>query len=186
MCSYRLVRKHWNQSINHTYFITTTNRSKEWGLVHIEMRVKVGWAANCEGNFRSPKRRVTIFWKAKIGHWMTNFHETKFMAPPTFFLSKAGRWDAVAGLIVEVMVQIWNHRRKLGWSPKKKKRSSAVNSTICVIFKPESGKILQPSRRWPFFFSEITPIFVYASGSVPLPPQSSLQPHLTVPLLLVN
>ena len=33
---------------------------------------------------------------------------------------------------------------------KKKKRSSPVNSTICVIFKPKSGKILQPSS---FFFS---------------------------------
>ena len=65
---------------------------------------------------------LPYFEKQKSGHWMTNFHETKFMAPPTFFSSKAGRWDAVAGLIVEATVQIWNHRRKLGWSPKKKKK----------------------------------------------------------------
>ena len=34
---------------------------------------------------------LPYFEKQKSGHWMTNFHETKFMAPPTFFLSKAGR-----------------------------------------------------------------------------------------------
>ena len=49
---------------------------------------------------------LPYFEKQKSGHWMTNFHETKFMAPATFFLSKAGRGDAVAGLIIEVMVQI--------------------------------------------------------------------------------
>ena len=30
---------------------------------------------------------------------------------------------------------------------KKKERSPPVSSTTCVIFKPKSGKILQPSRR---------------------------------------
>ena len=34
---------------------------------------------------------LPYFEKQKSGHWMTNFHETKFMAPPTFFSSKAGR-----------------------------------------------------------------------------------------------
>ena len=34
---------------------------------------------------------LPYFEKQKSGHWMTNFHETKFMVPATFFLSKAGR-----------------------------------------------------------------------------------------------
>ena len=34
---------------------------------------------------------LPYFEKQKSGHWMTNFHETKFMAPPTFSLSKVGR-----------------------------------------------------------------------------------------------
>ena len=57
---------------------------------------------------------LPYFEKQKSGHWMTNFHETNFMAPPTFFLSKAGRRVAVTGLIDEVRVQIRNQRRKLG------------------------------------------------------------------------
>ena len=65
---------------------------------------------------------LPYFEKQKSGHWMTNFHETKFMAPPTLFSSKAGWWDVVAGLIVEAAVQIRNQTRKLGWSPKKKKK----------------------------------------------------------------
>ena len=42
-------------------------------------------------NHLSLKLGLPYFEKQKSGHWMTNFHETKFMAPPTFFLSKAGR-----------------------------------------------------------------------------------------------
>ena len=34
---------------------------------------------------------LPYFEKQKSGHWMTNFDETKLMAPPTFILTKAGR-----------------------------------------------------------------------------------------------
>ena len=34
---------------------------------------------------------LPYFERQKSGHWMTNFPETKFMAPPTSFSSKAGR-----------------------------------------------------------------------------------------------
>ena len=40
---------------------------------------------------KSFKIGLPYFEKQKSGHLMTNFHETKFMAPPTFLLSKAGR-----------------------------------------------------------------------------------------------
>ena len=57
---------------------------------------------------------LPYFEKQKSGHRMTNFHETKFMASPTFFLRKAGRCVAVPDWIVEVWLRIRNLRRKLG------------------------------------------------------------------------
>ena len=41
--------------------------------------------------YEGTKLGLPYFEKQKSGHWMTDFHETRFMAPPTFFSSKAGR-----------------------------------------------------------------------------------------------
>ena len=90
---------------------------------------------------------LPYFEKQKSGHWMTNFHETKFMAPTTFFFIKSGTVRCGCRLDCRGNGADLKPKTKIGVISKKKKRSSAVSSTICVIFKPKSEKILQPSRR---------------------------------------
>ena len=45
-----------------------------------------------QGQVKVPSKiELPYFEKQKSGHWMTKFDETKLMALPTFFLTKAGR-----------------------------------------------------------------------------------------------
>ena len=59
---------------------------------------------------------------------------------------------------------------------KKKKKERLLGCKIFPLFENDTNRGIADDLSF-FFFFEITPIFVYASGSVPLPRQSSLQSH---------
>ena len=84
---------------------------------------------------------LPYFEMQKSSHWMKNFHETKFMAPSTFFFKKSGTVSCGYGLDCRGKGADQRPKTKIGVisKKKKKKRSSPVSSTFCVIFKPKCG-----------------------------------------------
>ena len=75
---------------------------------------------------------LPYFEKQKSGHWMTNFHETRFMAPPTFFFIKSGTVRCGYRLDYRGIRGQLKPKTKIGVISKKKKRSSLVSSTLCA------------------------------------------------------
>ena len=77
-------------------------------------------------------------------------------------------------------------KTKIGVISKKKKKVHACSVTTFTHFWAWKWHKTWNNRRWLFFFFflEIAPTFVFGFRSAPLPRQSSLQPHLTVPLLM--
>ena len=135
---------------------------------------------------------LPYFEKQKSGRWMTNFHETKFMAPPTFFFIKSGTVRCGCRLDCRGKGADLQTKTKIGvFSIKKKKKGQRLLIPRFVTFSnPKVDKFCNRKGVdlffFCFFFLEITPIFLFVFRSAPLPRQSNLQPHLTVPLLLEN
>ena len=74
---------------------------------------------------------------------------------------------------------------KIGVISKKKKGQRLLGCKIFPLFGLKMTQIVElTGDDLFFFFLEITPIFVFGFRSAPLPRQSSLRPHLTVPLLI--
>ena len=99
--------------------------------------------------------RVTIFWKAKIGTLDDEFSRDEIYGPSNVLFVKSGTVRCSCRLDCRGSGRdLWPKTKIAVISKKKKKkrRSSPVSSTFCTIFRPKSGKILQPSRRGPFFF----------------------------------
>ena len=92
---------------------------------------------------------LPYFEKQKSGHWMTNFHETKLMAHPTFFLRKAGRRVVVIGLIVQVTVQF----RHENWGDlQKKKKVIACHFHVSCHFQAQNRVNPATVQALTFFF----------------------------------